>query len=411
MTLTRSDREELLQRIENTVQEKFYDPKFNGKNCKEIVANHRQLIANADSDPAFEAAVSVMLDELGSSGLGILGPHTAVTPRSSINASFRAVYTPTEGLRWAFQDILPGGVAARAEIKPADLLIAVAGHEAEPPHSPAFEMDRETEITVSRAGQRRSVRIDLRTRKAKYRSNPYSEPRSVAASVLEKSIANLKVSLFPGYIGIDFANEVSAAFDRTFQSSDGLLIDLRGNPGGGIGGLRIMSYLTPGKTPIGFSLDRPMAEHGYDKEKLPRFGHIPRFKFELLPLALKFAGKRSIALVTEGLGQRRFHGRVVILVNEHSTGAAEMLAQFAQENHLATIVGNRTAGRLVSRSGVKIGHEYTLVLPVAAYTSWNGVRIEGKGITPDVPVDWSYEAALEGHDLQLQTALATLNAA
>ena len=101
----------------------------------------------------------------------------------------------------------------------------------------------------------------------------------------------------------------------------------------------------------------------------------------------------------------------MILVNEHSTGAAEMLAQFAQENHLATVVGNRTAGRLVSRSGVKIGHEYTLVLPVAAYTSWNGVRIEGKGITPDIPVDWSYEAALEGHDAQLQTALTTLNAA
>lgn len=411
MTLTRSDREELLRHIEDAVQEKFYDPHFNGKNWKGTVADHRQMIVNADSDRAFEAAVTIMLDELGSSGLGILGPHTPVTPRSSINASFRAVFTQTDGLRWAFQDILPGGVADRAEIKPADLLIAVAGHEVEPPVSPAFEMDRKTEITISRAGKRQSVHIDLTTRRPKYRSNPYSEPRSVAASLLERSVASLRVSLFPGYIGIDFAKEVSAAFDKTFQNADGLLVDLRGNPGGGIGGLRIMSYLTPGKAPIGFSLDRPTAEHGYDKEKLPRFGHIPRFKFELLPLALKFAGKRSIALVTEGLGKRRFHGRVVILVNEHSTGAAEMLAQFAQENHLATIVGTRTAGRLVSRSGVKIGREYTLVLPVAAYTSWNGVRIEGKGITPDVPVDWSYEAALQDHDPQLQAALETLSAA
>ncbi|MGO9435282.1 MAG: hypothetical protein ACLP00_13450 [Terracidiphilus sp.] len=51
------------------------------------------------------------------------------------------------------------------------------------------------------------------------------------------------------------------------------------------------------------------------------------------------------------------------------------------------------------------------MLPVAAYMSWNGDRIEGKGITPDVPVDWSYEAALDGRDAQLETALATLNAA
>jgi len=411
MALTRSEREELFQRIDDAVQEKFYDPHFNGRNWKQIVAQHRQQIIDSSSDPAFEASVTDMLDELGSSGLGILGTHTPVTPRSSINASFRPVYTDTEGLRWAFQDVLPGGVADRAGIKPADLLITVSGREMEPPISPAFEMGRGSEIAVSRAGQRRSLRIDLTAQKPKYRSNPYSEPKSVAASILDRSIANLKVSLFPGYIGIEFANEVSAAFEGVLRGTDRLLIDLRGNPGGGIGGLRIMSYLTPDKTPIGFSLDRPMAEHGYDRDKLPRFGHIPRFKLALLPLALKFAGKRSIALQTEGLGRRAFHGRVAILVNEHSTGAAEMLAQFAQENRLATIIGARTAGRLVSRSGIKIGNGYTLVLPVAAYTSWKGTRIEGKGITPDITADWSYEAALEGRDRQLETALAGLNAA
>ena len=98
MALTRSEREQLLQRIDDSVQQKFYDPHFNGRNWKEIVAQHRQQILNSDSDSAFEAAVADMLDELGSSGLGILGPHTAVTPRSSINASFRAVYTDC---RWA----------------------------------------------------------------------------------------------------------------------------------------------------------------------------------------------------------------------------------------------------------------------------------------------------------------------
>lgn len=241
-------------------------------------------------------------------------------------------------------------------------------------------MGQRTEIVISRAGDKHSLHIDLTTQKPKYRSNPYSEPKSVAASLLDKSIANLKVSMFPGYVGIEFANEVSAAFDGMLHDASRLLIDLRGNPGGGIGGLRIMSYLTPSKTPIGFSLDRPMAEHGYDKERLPRFGHIPRFKFQLLPFVLKFANKRSIALVTEGFGRRPFHGRVAILVNEHSTGAAEMLAQFAQENRLATIVGSKTAGRIVSRSGIKMGNGYTLVLPVAAYMSWNGAGSKAKAL-------------------------------
>lgn len=47
-------------------------------------------------------------------------------------------------------------------------------------------------------------------------------------------------------------------------------------------------------------------------------------------------------LQTEGLGDQAFHGRVGILVNEHSTSAAEMLAQFAEENALATIIGTKT---------------------------------------------------------------------
>ena len=84
---------------------------------------------------------------------------------------------------------------------------------------------------------------------------------------------------------------------------------------------------------------------------------------------------------------------------------------FAQENRLGTIVGSKTAGRLVSRSGIKIGNGYTLVLPVATYMSWNGDRIEGKGIIPDIAVDWSYEAGIEGRDPQFEAALTTLNAA
>jgi C-terminal processing protease CtpA/Prc len=142
-------------------------------------------------------------------------------------------------------------------------------------------MGRKTEITISRKGQRQGIQIDLATQKPKYRSNPYSEPKSVAASLIDGSIAILKISLFPGQVGIDFANEVTAAFERQFNGASRLLIDLRGNPGGGIGGVRVMSYLTADQIPIGFSLGRSMAEHGYDRDKLPRFGHIPRFKIEL----------------------------------------------------------------------------------------------------------------------------------
>jgi C-terminal processing protease CtpA/Prc len=41
--------------------------------------------------------------------------------------------------------------------------------------------------------------------------------------------------------------------------------------------------------------------------------------------------------VTEGLGPQPFHGRIVVLINEHTHSAAEMVASFAKQNHHATI--------------------------------------------------------------------------
>jgi C-terminal processing protease CtpA/Prc len=88
-----------------------------------------------------------------------------------------------------------------------------------------------------------------------------------------------------------------------------------------------------------------------------------------------------------------------------------MVAQFAQENHLATIVGMKTAGRLVTRRASKLGFGYRLVIPIAAYVSAKGTQIEGNGITPDVSIPWSSEDASAGLDRQLNGAIESLRAA
>jgi carboxyl-terminal processing protease len=258
--------------------------------------------------------------------------------------------------------------------------------------------------------QRKETQLELTTPVPKYKDNPYAEPHSITAQLAEGSIGQVKVSLFPGKLGIDFANKVEDVFSGKLATADRLVIDLRGNPGGGVGGLRLMSYLTPDKKPIGYSLDRPTAERGYDREKLPRFNRIPKSKLEVPLLALKYASKKSVVLETEGLGNKKFHGKVVMLVNEHSTGAAEMVTQFAKENGLATVVGSKTPGHLVARSPFKLGFGYRLTIPIGAYVSWRGNRIEGKGIEPDVPVDWSYSDALSGADNQLVKAVEVAKA-
>jgi hypothetical protein len=75
---------------------------------------------------------------------------------------------------------------------------------------------------------------------------------------------------------------------------------------------------------------------------------------------------------TEALGSQRHHGRIALLVNEHSASAAEMVAAFAKETRLAIVVGTKTPGRLVATSGFKVGFGYRVALPVAAYYTWQG---------------------------------------
>jgi CHAT domain-containing protein len=113
---------------------------------------------------------------------------------------------------------------------------------------------------------------------------------------------------------------------------------------------------------------------------------------------------------TEGFGPQKFHGRVVVLVNEHTASAGEMVAAFAEENQLATIVGTKTPGRLLSGSAFKAGFGYIVGLPVAAYLTWEGRLIEGKGVSPNIPVALSPEQLLAGEDPQMQKALELVRA-
>ena len=165
--------------------------------------------------------------------------------------------------------------------------------------------------------------------------------------------------MFPGMVGVIVANQISSAVEG-LGKIDGLIVDLRGNTGGRIGALRVMSLLTPDSIPVGFALDRRRSRANLEVDKLrfPRFSRIPVTTRHLWLLGLQFApammAKKPIVLETEGLGPKPFHGRITLLVDRHTASAAEMIAAFARENRLATIMGEDTAGRLLSATSVKV---------------------------------------------------------
>ncbi len=409
MTVSREQRGEILGKVDRLVRTRFFDPSFNGRNWPALVDQHREPILNAVSPEEFELRMTALLKELGTSHTGFFRRESRVASRNSINATFRKREI-AEGTRWVFQDVQPGGPADAAGIKPGDILLSIDEQEVAPPIQPEFRMGTTAGVAVvQRNGARRLVNVELRVPLAKYRECPYAEPRDVSARKLSASLGVLKVTLFPGIIGIDFARDVDRAV-ADIRDCDRLIVDLRGNPGGGIGGLRLMGYLTPARLPVGYSLTRQSAERGYRKEDLPQFRGVPSQKWMLPFLLLRFAGRdHSIVVVTEGLGRQKFHGRIVVLVNEHTSGAGEMVAGFAKENSLAKIVGTRTAGRLLGGEGFKVGAGYITFLPVGCYLSWGGHRFEGNGVTPDLEVDWSPESIADGTDNQLNRAVEVVN--
>jgi C-terminal processing protease CtpA/Prc len=211
------------------------------------------------------------------------------------------------------------------------------------------------------------------------------------------------------------ANKISRAVEG-LGKIDSLIIDLRGNTGGGIGALRVMSLLTPSRIPVGFALDRRRVTPNLDSEKqrFRRFHAIPASKKALWLLALQFApamlAKTPIVLETEGLGRKEFHGKVILLVDRHTASAAEMIVAFARENNLARVVGEKTAGKLLSATSVKVGQGFRLALPTGAYYTWRGSVLEGTPIEPDELVEFDWPTARGNKDRQLEYAIESVKA-
>ena len=209
---------------------------------------------------------------------------------------------------------------------------------------------------------------------------------------------------FPGAVGVDISKQIDDAIAQ-LRDCNRLILDLRGNAGGGLAFLRVMSYLTPDRLPVGYSVTRARAQAGYTKESLAVFDKIPAKKAGLLLLALKFGFRDdSVSILTEGLGPKPFHGRIAIVVDETTTGAGERIAAFAKEAGLATIVGTRTAGRLICSSTYKVGHGYFVRVPARAWYTWSGEMLEGRGVTPDVQTPIAHGA----QDVAIDEAMGTL---
>src|SRR5437667_5733190 len=382
----RKDRAKVISMIKKLVFERHINvsnPNQDYGPWLSLVDEETQHLMDVEKE-AFEAGTSELLRALGSSHTAFFHQRRHSIPAPySINATLRPVETVT-GKHWMFLDVIEDGVAFQAGIRPGEFLLSIDSEPIVPPKSANFRIGGNHQVEIAAYnGSKRQIAIGVPNRAAKDRP-PMIEPRSLSHRTLAPGVGYVRVATFPGAVGQSFAKGLDDAIrDLKEGGVQRLIADIRGNIGGGLGSLRLISYLCSGKSEIGYSLTRRRLRKGYRKESLTRIGKIPATKAELLMMAVRFKvfqRDRSMVLVTEGLGPQPFHGRIVVLINEHTHSAAEMVASFAKPNHHAIIVRTSTAGEVLGGANFKLPVGYILRMPVAGWYTWQGEWIEGKGV-------------------------------
>jgi hypothetical protein len=210
------------------------------------------------------------------------------------------------------------------------------------------------------------------------------EPEYIAWRALTPSIGYLRIAQF------DEGPAAIARLDSAFSvlgALRGLIVDVRGNPGGTLGlALRLGDNLLTKPSPVGYFATRGgLRSFGVtsidelDPAKLPRFRG---YSVEDFQRDLRHAG--AVTIETGGRVARPYLGRVVLLIDERSGSTTEALAAVMQELHRATLVGHRTAGGMLSSAEIPIVGGWVLRLPEADFRTPAGRRVEGTGVTPDV---------------------------
>jgi len=406
---TETERTAILDNIQKLIHQKLFHPSWSTTEIADRAATLgkvRAELMNAPEDQ-FEQRLNVWLCEFGLSHMAFFhASGRRVPPQFAIGAELRA-FANGDGYAWFVQHVAEGGVAHKAGIRLGDAFIAINSQKVSPPDEPRFQLGEVHEVLVQRQNETdaRAVTLDVPRATEKDRP-PMVTPEPLSDEILEQRIGLVRVATFPGAVGFDFARRVDHIMARFKAAGCGrLIVDLRGNPGGGLGSLRLMSYLVPDQRPTGYSLTRKGKKHRKLPEKLMRIGRIPKTRLGLWTMAFRFGllhRDRSLSLWTEGLGAQPFHGKTILLVDEFTRSAAEMIAAFASKSKIAILVGAPTPGQVLGAANFKVGGDYRLRIPVTAWYMPDGELIEGKGVVPDYNVKPTLEDLRAGKDVQME---------
>ncbi|MCK4342811.1 MAG: hypothetical protein KAY37_13925 [Phycisphaerae bacterium] len=208
-------------------------------------------------------------------------------------------------------------------------------------------------------------------------ASPFAPAEAITLSE-DEGIVTLRIAHFEG----ESYDEIDAAFaDIAERNPRGLIIDLRGNAGGTYISSRVAAHLIESPIDMGVFFDRRARARvlAGDLDEFPVVTSI-RSIDEFDSLIKDHGAFRGEVQPIEPI----YSGSVAVLVNRGAVSACEPLVAGLQETGRATIIGERTAGAMLSIERFEIGEGWILWVPTVDYLTGKGVRLDGRGVVPDI---------------------------
>lgn len=169
----------------------------------------------------------------------------------------------------------------------------------------------------------------------------------------------------------------NALRDFVYSGDSKLILDLRGNPGGYLeSAVDMASWFLP----VGKIVARE-----------------------------KFSANEETLFRSKGYDVFNNNLKMVILVNEGSASASEILAGALQEYGIAKLIGSKTFGKGSVQELIQITPDTSLKLTIARWLTPNGKSISEQGLEPDIKVEMKKEDIDVNRDSQIEKAIEILN--
>jgi carboxyl-terminal processing protease len=350
-----------------------------GLDWNSIRAEYRPRVEAAKSTEDARAVMQEMLRRLKQTHFGIVPGYAEVAGDEMGGSGTSGIDLRVLDHEVVVTSVDPDSPAERAGVRPGWLIHAVNGRPLNIPALPELQLTRSllnrlsgpVGASISVTFDTATLTLDLATARgtlAEFGNLPAS--RVFYEDKRLGSTAYVRFNLF-----MDIPR-IIPSFDRTLKACkpcNGLIVDLRGNPGG-IGGMAMGM--------AGFLVDKANLRLG------TMFMRDATLNFVINPRPPVFTGP------------------VAVLLDGNSASTSEIFAGGLQDLGRARIFGTRSAAAALPSIFTTLPNGDGFQYAIAGYTSQGGKSLEGAGVTPDEEVRLTRQGLLAGHDAVMDAALA-----